>query len=105
MPTANYLLVIGCKHDAANRNDSYRKDHRSDKQKLMNVYLYTNQIQKPTKMTNSTSTDVISENTWCNRMIAKKKSCHSIAPADKHINEKNITVNQPSLFKYYMVYR
>ena len=45
MPTANYLRAIGCEHDAANWNESYRKDHRNDNMKLMKVYLYTNQLK------------------------------------------------------------
>ena len=44
MPTVNYLQVIGCEHDAANRNMSNRKDHRNGKAKLMKAYLYTNQL-------------------------------------------------------------
>ena len=45
MPTVNYLRAIGCEHDAANRNESYRKDHRNGKIKGMKVYLYTNQLK------------------------------------------------------------
>ena len=41
MPTVNYLRVIRgeYEHDAANWNESYRKDHRSGKMKLMKAYL------------------------------------------------------------------
>ena len=45
MPAANYLRFIGCEHDAANRNESYRKDHRNGKTKLMMAYLYTNYLK------------------------------------------------------------
>ena len=45
MPTVNYLRVIGCEHDAANWNESYRKAHRNGKMKLMKAYLYTNQLK------------------------------------------------------------
>ena len=34
MPTVNYLRVIDCEHDAANKNESYRKDHRNSKSNL-----------------------------------------------------------------------
>ena len=40
MPTANYLRFIGCKLDAANRNESDRKDRRNGKMKLMKANLY-----------------------------------------------------------------
>ena len=45
MHTVNYLRVIGCEHDAANWNESYRKDHRNDKMKHMKAYLYINQLK------------------------------------------------------------
>ena len=45
MPSVNYLRVIGCEHDAANWNESYRKYHWNDKMKLMKAYLYTNQLK------------------------------------------------------------
>ena len=45
MPTVNYLRVIGCEHDAANSNESYSKDHRNGKAKLVKAYLYTNQLK------------------------------------------------------------
>ena len=45
MPTVNYLLVIDCEHDAANRNDKYRKDYQNGKRKFMKPYLYTNQLK------------------------------------------------------------
>ena len=45
MPTVNYLQVIACEHDAANWNESYRKDHQNGKTKLIKAYLYTNQLK------------------------------------------------------------
>ena len=45
MPTVNYLRDIGCEHDAETGNESYRKDRRIDKRKLMKSYLYTNQLK------------------------------------------------------------
>ena len=66
MPTVNYLRVIGCELDAANLNQSYRKDHRNSKTKLIKAYLF-----KPPKMTNITSTDVTFGGAWCNRVVAK----------------------------------
>ena len=44
-PTVSYLQVIGCEHDSANWNESYRKDHRNGKMKLMKAYLYSNQLK------------------------------------------------------------
>ena len=38
-------------------------------------------------MTNSTSTDVTIRGAWCNRVMAKQEDFHSIAPADKQVNE------------------
>ena len=45
MATVNYLRVIGCEHDVANRNESYKKDHRNGKRKLIKDYLYSNQLK------------------------------------------------------------
>ena len=42
MPTVKYLRVIGCKHDAANWNESYKKYHRNDTMKPIKAYLYIN---------------------------------------------------------------
>ena len=42
MSTVYYLRVIDAEHDAANRNESYRKDYRNRKRKLMKAYLDTN---------------------------------------------------------------
>ena len=36
MPTVNSITVIDCEHDAANRNKSYRKGQRNDKE----AYIY-----------------------------------------------------------------
>ena len=44
MSTVNYLRVIDCEQDAANRNLSYKKDHRDGKMKLVNAYLYNNRL-------------------------------------------------------------
>ena len=41
----NSLQDIDCEHDAAIRNESYRKIHRNGKRKLMKAYLYTNQLK------------------------------------------------------------
>ena len=49
MLTVNYLRVIGCEHDAVKWNESYRKDNRNGKMKLMKAYLYTNQLQSTSK--------------------------------------------------------
>ena len=45
MPTINYLREIGCEHDAANWNETYRNDHRNGETKLMKVYVSTNQLE------------------------------------------------------------
>ena len=45
MYTVNYLRIIGCEHDAANWNESYRKDHENGKTKLMKAYQYTNHLK------------------------------------------------------------
>ena len=45
MPTVNYLQVIDCERDAANWNESYRQGNRNGKTKLMEAYLYTNQLK------------------------------------------------------------
>ena len=62
MPPVNYLRVVGCEHVAAKgveRNEGYRIGHRSSKSKPMKAYLYNSKlINKPPKITNSTSTDV-----------------------------------------------
>ena len=85
MPTVNYLQVIGCEHDAAYWNESYRKGRQNGKTKFMKAYLYRHQLIKinPPKMTKSTSTDVTFGGTWHNRVVAKQEDFHSIAPADK----------------------
>ena len=49
MPTVNYLRVIGSEHDAVNGNDSYIKDHRNGKTKLMKTCLYTNKLKQTSK--------------------------------------------------------
>ena len=87
MPIASYLRVIGCEHDAATCNESYRKDLRKGKMKLTKAYLYTKPLIKVPKMTISTSTDVIFRGAWCTRIVAKQEDSHSTAPADKQINE------------------
>ena len=45
MPTVNYLHVINCENDSANRNESYKKPQRNYKRKPRNTYLYTNQLK------------------------------------------------------------
>ena len=35
---------------------------------------------------NSTSTHVIFEGAWFNRLVTNQERCHSTVPADKHIN-------------------
>ena len=45
MPWVNYLRVIGYEHNAANSNESYRKNHRHGKTEIMKAYLYTNQLK------------------------------------------------------------
>ena len=42
---------------------------------------------KPPKMTNSSSPDIIFGSAWYNRMVAKQEPCHSTNPADQQINE------------------
>ena len=49
MLPVNYLRVIGCEHNAAKWNESYREDYRNGKTKLMKAYLYTNQLQPTSK--------------------------------------------------------
>ena len=54
MSTVNYLRVVGCEHVAAKR--------AKQQEKPMNACLYNNKlINKPPKITNSTSTDVLFE--------------------------------------------
>ena len=45
MSKVNYLRIIGCEHDAANWNESYRKDYQYGKRKLKKAYLFTNQLK------------------------------------------------------------
>ena len=71
----------------ANRNKSHMKDHRSDKRKLMKVYLYTSRHRHP-RMTNSTSTDVFFGGACCNTMVAKHEFCYSTTSAEKHKYEE-----------------
>ena len=40
-----------------------------------------------TNVINNTSTDVISEFAWCNRVVAKQEGSHSTTLADKHVKE------------------
>ena len=49
MPIANYLRVIGSKHDAANWYESYKRDHRNGKTKIMQAYLYIIQLKLTSK--------------------------------------------------------
>ena len=49
MPTVKYLRATDCEHDAAKRQDSYRKDNRNGKRKLMKAYIYTNQFKESSK--------------------------------------------------------
>ena len=52
-------------------------------------------LNKPPKMTNSTSIDVAYEGAVGNRMVANQDHCYSTALADKQINKKNLTVSNP----------
>ena len=62
----------------------------------MKAYLYNNKsINKPLKITNSTSTDVTFGGAEGSRMVAKKQGCHSIAPADKQINKEIVHPTSP----------
>ena len=45
MPSVNYLRVIDCELDAANRNESDKKEQRNGKRKLIQAYLYDNQLK------------------------------------------------------------
>ena len=53
------------------------RDHRCGK-KILKANL-----NKPPKMTNSTSIDVNFESAWCNRVVAKQEDYHSTTPAEK----------------------
>ena len=48
-------------------------------------------------MNNSTSTDVTFTGAWCNRIVAKHKSCHSTAPEDKQINKYMVYSTSPQI--------
>ena len=52
-------------------------------------------INKPPKVTNSTSTYVTFGGAQSSRMVAKKQGCHSITPADKQINEEMVHPTSP----------
>ena len=100
MPTVNYLLVVGCEHVEAKgveRNEERLQDRPPKQQKKpMKVYLCNNKLRnQPPKKTNSTSTAVTSESAQRSKMIAKKQGCHSIAPADKQMNEEMVHPASP----------
>ena len=102
MPPVNYLRVVGCEHIAAKgvEKNKQRLQDRLPKQqaKPMKVYLCTNKLRnQPPKITNSTSTDVTFEGAQSSRMVAKKQDCHSIALADKQINEEMVHPTSPQL--------
>ena len=40
MTTVNYLRVIDCEHDAANRNERYRKNHQNRKEAYEGLPIY-----------------------------------------------------------------
>ena len=73
MSTVNYLRAFNYDHEAANRK---RKDYRNDK--IACGSLYTNQPNKPSNMTNRTSTDVTFRAAWCSIVIAKQEDSYSI---------------------------
>ena len=75
MPTVNYLRVIDCEPDAANRNESYRKDHKNGKEAYESLPIYQS-IKKNFK-DNSTSTDATFGGAWYNRVVAKQENSHS----------------------------
>ena len=77
------------------RMKSHRIGHQSTKRQPIQAYLYIKTKNKPLKMTNSTSTDVIFTDAWCDRMVAKHQNCHSPAPADKQINEHMVHPTSP----------
>ena len=56
-------------------------------EKPMKVYLYNNELRKPPKITNSTSTDTSFGSAQSSELIAEQQGYYSIAPADKLINE------------------
>ena len=46
-------------------------------------------------MTNSTSTEIISEGAWGNKMLTKQKHCYSTDPANKQIDENTLQPTTP----------
>ena len=102
MPTVNYLRVVGCDHVAAKgaeRNEGRLQDRPPKQQeKPMKTYLCINKLRyQDPKITNSTSTDVTFGGAQSSRMVAKTQGYHSIAPADKQINEKMAHPTSPLL--------
>ena len=70
MRTVNYLRVIDCTHDAAKYTKELQ-DRTPKQQEETYVDLPIQQLAKPLKMTNSTSTDVIFTGAWRHRIVAK----------------------------------
>ena len=68
MPTVNYLQVVGWGHVAAKRaekNEGYMKSHRSSNKNLWRpIYIANNELKKPPKVTNITSTDITFGGAW-----------------------------------------
>ena len=100
MPTVNYLRVVGCDHVAAKgveRNEGKLQDRPPKQQEEpMKTYLCNNKLRnQPPKITNSTSTDVTFGGAQSSRMVAKTQGYHSIAPADKQINEEMVHPTSP----------
>ena len=70
MRTVNYLRVIAYTHDAAKYNEGLQ-DRPPKQQEETYVGLPIQQLTKPLKMTNNTSTDVIFTGAWRHRIVAK----------------------------------
>ena len=69
--TGNYLQFACCTLGAAKQNEEPQDGTPSSKRKPVEAYLYIKTKNKPLKMANNTSTDVIFTGAWCDRMIAK----------------------------------
>ena len=103
MSTVNYIRVVGCDHVAAKgaeRNERRLQDRPPKQQeKPMKTYLCNNKLRnQPPKITKSTSTDETFGGAQSSRMIANTQCYHSIAPADKQINEEIVHPTSPFWF-------
>ena len=80
--TVNYQQFVDCTLDAAKQNEEPQDRPQNQQEEAYEAYQYITAKNKPLKMPNITSTDVIFTGVWCNKIVAKHQGYHSIAPAD-----------------------